>query len=166
MPAILAIAGELAKIQQEDIFCARYGGDEFIIIYEGMTEEAVYDKARKLRENIMALKIAHAYSKAAAVVTISQGICFDMPREENKSWDFLHVADAMLYQVKRRVRNNIVLGDLHSNVLKSGIENQYKKAAYSIVKARNRMLTFLQKIAAGTGSEMQKWVKHFFGCLP
>ena len=126
---ILAIAGELAKIQQEDIFCARYGGDEFIIIYEGMTEEAVYDKARKLRENIMALKIAHAYSKAAAVVTISQGICFDMPREENKSWDFLHVADAMLYQVKRRVRNNIVLGDLHSNVLKSGIEEPIQKSS-------------------------------------
>ena len=94
-----------------------------------MTEEAVYDKARKLRESIMALKIAHAYSKAAAVVTISQGICFDMPREENKSWDFLHVADAMLYQVKRRVRNNIVLGDLHSNVLKSGIEEPIQKSS-------------------------------------
>ena len=124
-----AIAGVLRKQQVPGkIFCARYGGDEFIIIYEGMTEEAVYDKARKLRENIMALKIAHAYSKAAAVVTISQGICFDMPREENKSWDFLHVADAMLYQVKRRVRNNIVLGDLHSNVLKSGIEEPIQKS--------------------------------------
>lgn len=117
---ILAIAGELRKMQSQGVFCARYGGDEFIVIYEGMTEEEVFDRAGKLRQNIMALNMEHAYSKAAKIVTVSQGICFDIPREENKNWDFLHVADTMLYQVKRQSRNNIVMGNLQQKVIKKG----------------------------------------------
>lgn len=35
------------------------------------------------------------------IVTISQGICYDIPKDDTKSWDFLHAADAMLYQVKK-----------------------------------------------------------------
>lgn len=117
---ILAIAAELRKMQNERIFCARYGGDEFIIIYEGMKEEEVFDRSEKLRRNIMALNIEHAHSKAAKVVTVSQGICFDVPGEESKNWDFLHAADAMLYQVKRESRNNIVMGNLQEKVIKKG----------------------------------------------
>lgn len=117
---IFSIAGELGKMQKEGIFCARYGGDEFIIIYEGMTEEEVFDRAERLRQSITALNIEHAYSKAAKMVTISQGICFDVPKEGNKNWDFLHAADAMLYQVKRQSRNSIVMGNLRQDIIKKG----------------------------------------------
>lgn len=120
---ICAIAGELDKMQQQDnIFCARYGGDEFIVIYRGMTEDEVFDKAEKLRQGMMALNLEHAYSKALKVVTISQGICFDVPGEESKSWDFLHAADAMLYIVKRQHKNNLAMGSLGQKVLKKGNE--------------------------------------------
>ena len=117
---ILAIAEELQKMQGERIFCARYGGDEFIIIYKQMTEEEVFEEAGGLRERILARRITHAYSKALPVVTISQGICWDIPGEENRSWDFLHAADAMLYRVKKRSRNNISMGRLDGYETKSG----------------------------------------------
>lgn len=117
---ILAIAEELQKMQGERIFCARYGGDEFIIIYKQMTEEEVFEEAGGLRERILARRITHAYSKALLVVTISQGICWDIPGEENRSWDFLHAADAMLYRVKKRSRNNISMGRLDGYETKSG----------------------------------------------
>ena len=39
---IVAIADELRKMQSHDTFCARYGGDEFIIIYEYKTEDEVF----------------------------------------------------------------------------------------------------------------------------
>ena len=117
---ILAIAEELQKMQGERIFCARYGGDEFIIIYKQMTEEEVFEEAGGLRERILARRIAHAYSKALPVVTISQGICWDIPGEENRSWDFLHAADEMLYRVKKRSRNNISMGRLDGYETKSG----------------------------------------------
>ncbi len=104
---------ELIKAMQSDkVFCARYGGDEFIIIYKGWAETQVLEQAQKLRENIMALSIEHAYSKALPIVTISQGICQSVPVEENKSWDFLHIADEYLYKVKKRRRNDICAGSL------------------------------------------------------
>lgn len=46
----MAIADELRKMQSSDTFCARYGGDEFIIIYEYKTEDEVFSMADSLRE--------------------------------------------------------------------------------------------------------------------
>lgn len=117
---LLAIAQELQQMQRDQVFCARYGGDEFIIIYERMTEEEVFAEAEQLRERILARRIAHAYSKALPVVTISQGICWGVPEEGNRSWDFLHAADAMLYRVKKRSRNNISMGHLDGSESKCG----------------------------------------------
>ena len=68
--------------------------------------------AEGLRQRIIDLGIQHAYSKAMPIVTISQGICYDIPKDDTKSWDFLHAADAMLYQVKKKSRNDLALGHL------------------------------------------------------
>ena len=92
------------------IFCARYGGDEFILIYERYTKERVMELTRELRENIIALRMEHISSLGAPYVTISQGICYDMPKEGSKIWDFLHTADGMLYQVKEKERSSICIG--------------------------------------------------------
>ena len=46
-------------------------------------------------------------------MTISQGICHDIPSNGNKNWDFLHVADQTLYRVKRRGRNRLCMTDIH-----------------------------------------------------
>lgn len=110
---LAAIAGQLQIMQNDRIFCARYGGDEFIIIYENMTEQEVRSKSEELRSRICALNITHEFSGAFPIVTISQGICYGIPRAENKSWDFLHCADMMLYRVKKESRNSISLGHLN-----------------------------------------------------
>lgn len=117
---IMAIAAELKNMENSRIFCARYGGDEFIILYEGMSPEEVFAEAERLRERIVKKQIRHDYSKAVPVVTISQGICYDMPNEDHRNWDFLHVADGMLYEVKRKSRNNISMGKLDGTILLSG----------------------------------------------
>ncbi len=109
---IIAIANELKKMEDGQTFCARYGGDEFIIIYAGISAEEVYAKAGTLRQNIMNLKLEHLYSKALPIVTISQGISYGVPENGNRSWDFLHTADMLLYQVKKRSRNDICIGDI------------------------------------------------------
>lgn len=112
---ISAIADELKKMQNERVFCARYGGDEFIIIYENMTLEEITNEAEGLRRRIMTLKMEHRYSLALPIVTVTQGICYDVPVGENKNWDFLHTADMMLYRVKKQCRNNICIGALNSD---------------------------------------------------
>lgn len=112
---IKAIASLLRNMEcEENVFCARYGGDEFIILYSGIDAAQVQQRAEKLRQDVIGLQIAHAYSKAYPYVTISQGICQAVPIDGNKSWDFLHAADEMLYNVKRNQRNSICIGDSYN----------------------------------------------------
>lgn len=111
---IKAIASLLKQMEDENVFCARYGGDEFIIIYSGMEAEEVRRRAEQLRQDVINLQIKHEYSKVYPYVTISQGICQDTPIPGNKSWDFLHAADERLYNVKRTKRNSICFGDSYN----------------------------------------------------
>lgn len=107
---ICRIAEELHKLEQEErIFCARYGGDEFIVIYENCTREEVERYARQLKQGILDMAMEHKYSLAVPYVTISQGICYDMPGKDQKAWDYLHTADNMLYKAKKN-RNSVKLG--------------------------------------------------------
>lgn len=96
-----------------NVFCSRYGGDEFVLIYPDMSEEETYQWSEQLKQMIMQQSIEHKHSKAADIITISQGICWGIPTKENKVWDFLHAADTLLYEVKKVSRNSIRLGYLN-----------------------------------------------------
>ena len=92
-------------------FCSRYGGDEFVIIYEAVSKEEAESYAAQLSQKVLDLNIAHRYSKAMPVVTISQGMFCDVPHKENRVWDFLHIADEVLYSVKSEKRNSYSVMD-------------------------------------------------------
>ena len=66
--------------------------------------------AEYLKQMILRQAVEHKYSKAADVLTISQGICWGIPGGGNKVWDYLHEADELLYQVKKVSRNSIRMG--------------------------------------------------------
>ena len=117
---IRQVADLLIQMQNQQIFCARYGGDEFIVIYKGFSRDEVLSKARKLKHDIAQLNIRHEYSKSAPIVTISQGICITVPNELNRGWDFLHQADNYLYQVKKKCRNAIGIGDFKEMKMENG----------------------------------------------
>ncbi len=115
------IAEYLKEIMCEDIFCARYGGDEFIILYENKSDEELLEMAAKLKQSVVALQIEHTNSTVAPYVTISQGIRNSIPTMGNKVWDFLFAADAALYQVKRAQKNDILL--VHKTTSKSSVDS-------------------------------------------
>ena len=55
------IADMLIKLSADDgIFAARYGGDEFVVIYEGLSKEMVEAKANELRDLIYRNLLWHA----------------------------------------------------------------------------------------------------------
>ncbi len=99
----------LHSLMEQGIFCARYGGDEFILIYENMTDDEILAYARKLRQQVMELNIRNFNSTVSPVVTISQGIRNSVPRDGNKIWDYFYVADMSMYHVKRTTKNDILL---------------------------------------------------------
>ena len=98
-----------------DVYSARYGGDEFVIIYEGMTDDEVTSLAASLRNRIRDLAILHETSKIDSCITVSQGIRNSVPKEGNKLWDYMYTADNALYSVKKHRKGEIVL--LHSAVI-------------------------------------------------
>ncbi len=96
----------------------RYGGDEFVIIYENMTDEEIRNVASDIRTKVTSLKISASHSKEEAPVSISQGIRNSVPTETNKLWDYLHAADVALYEVKESKKGEINI--IHKVALPTG----------------------------------------------
>lgn len=95
--------------EEDDTFCARYGGDEFVIIYYGKSDEEILHQAVHLRKRILKKKIWHDYAPEGKVITISQGIHNTVPREKTYVWDYLHSADGALYQAKQYEKNSVCM---------------------------------------------------------
>ena len=107
---IINVANILATLEKtEGVSVYRYGGDEFIVMYEGLEKEAVDLLTHHLKEQVESHSIPHEFSPASNHVTISQGICVDSPRPDITVWDFLKCADNALYEVKKTSRNAISL---------------------------------------------------------
>lgn len=105
---IRSIAKVLKRLCSEycNIFCCRYGGDEFIMIYNGYTKQEIEAFLKLLKEEIMACKIKHEYSSVSDIVTISQGACFGYFKPEYAISTFFNKADKALYEVKKIHRNH------------------------------------------------------------
>ena len=107
---LIKIADAIRSMEEyPNVFTARYGGDEFVVIYEDYTIEEVEKMARMLRSKIRDLNIEHRYSKISDRITISQGLFHRIPAGSNKPWDFLHCADMVLYGVKNRSRDSFYI---------------------------------------------------------
>ena len=95
------LADVLKEIQEKDnVVCARFGGDEFIMICNGYEYEGVAAIAREIGERVASAAMKHEYSGASDVVTVSLGICYGVPEPHQRLNDFIHVADSALYEVK------------------------------------------------------------------
>lgn len=110
------IASMLQKLASEgSVFAARYGGDEFVVIYEGLSREMVEAKANELRDSIYNAKVEHKFSLTDDRVTISQGICYGLPVKGDTMFAYLQKADNMLYEVKQKSRNAIKICNADDN---------------------------------------------------
>ena len=104
---LIRIADAIRSLEEYDgVHTARYGGDEFVVIYEGYSPEEVERMAQLLQDKIYELNIEHKFSAVSDRVSISQGLFHQIPSKINKLWDFLYGADMILYVVKRRGKNN------------------------------------------------------------
>ena len=84
---LISVGENLKKIAQDhNLFLARYGGDEFVFIYENLSDQEI-------------LKIEQRINKCH-VAKISHGFYNEMPNEFTKVWDYFVEADKRLYQKK------------------------------------------------------------------
>lgn len=91
----------------ENIHAFRYGGDEFVIIYNYYPKENVEKIVEELRTSIHECKVKHGYSDVSDKVTITQGIYYeDDYNGDISSKKLLEKADKALYKAKRSGKDN------------------------------------------------------------
>ena len=85
------------------LLCARYGGDEFVMLYEGKSDEEIMAIAHELSRAILEQNIAFEDMGENGRISISQGICNSVPIGGRDQTDFLNEADNALYAVKKNI---------------------------------------------------------------
>ncbi len=103
----------------------RYGGDEFVLIYEDMTDAQIMECATSLRDQVASMRFGVTKKgEKGTTVTISQGIRNSIPSETNKLWDYMYAADNALYEVKEHKKGEVVL--LHNALISQRSLNEAK----------------------------------------
>ena len=114
---LVRIADAIRSMEEYNgVHTARYGGDEFVIIYEEHTQKDVERMAQRLHDKVHELNIEHKFSKVSDRISISQGLFHRVPTDGNKIWDFLYCADMVLYGVKTSGKNSFKLENSFENI--------------------------------------------------
>jgi diguanylate cyclase (GGDEF)-like protein len=93
-----------SKLNREDDYFFRVGGEEFGIFFESSDEHKAKLFVEKIREEIEALAIEHLNNETFNVVTISFGLV-SIKNRVNESKRIYEEADKQLYKAKELGRN-------------------------------------------------------------
>lgn len=107
-----AVLRHLSKLlvkysRKEDIAC-RYGGEEFILVLPGTSNEVAEQRAEKLRSIVEKGKPIYHDNIILPNVAISLGVAM-LPDHGNTATTLIAAADNALYQAKENGRNQVVM---------------------------------------------------------
>ncbi|MFA9463039.1 MAG: diguanylate cyclase domain-containing protein [Velocimicrobium sp.] len=86
--------------------CARYGGDEFVLLLPNLDEKMISEIAEHIMKEVRRLKIPHHQSTVSPVLTVSQGYFIGRLNQSKKLSDYISQADKSLYLVKKQSRDS------------------------------------------------------------
>ncbi|WP_080751533.1 diguanylate cyclase domain-containing protein [Clostridium pasteurianum] len=101
------IGSALSNYIDKKYIAARYGGDEFVIIFPKVSLGEVLNLGEKFRKQIEYLNLKHEFSNIKNIVTITLGAASVIPNENITINEFIRQADTALYLAKERGRNQI-----------------------------------------------------------
>jgi diguanylate cyclase (GGDEF)-like protein len=93
------------NIRIERDMVARYGGEEFAVVLPHTDCKEARHIAERIMEDIRQLDITHSASNVADALTVSIGIATMVPNDLLSEEAILDIADAALYDAKRKGRN-------------------------------------------------------------
>lgn len=108
------VIGDMCR-KNKAIHAYRYGGDEFVLIYENMTDDDIMNCALEIRNAVTSMKISSSRKSEKMQISISQGIRNSVPLESNKLWDYMYAADNALYEIKETRKGGISI--IHKSVI-------------------------------------------------
>ena len=96
------IGGILKPVMEEGrIFCARYGGDEFVICFAGCTKKQIRRVVSRIADEAEKIRLKNGNRTIEEAVKLSHGISSSVPASGQRLWDYLSAADDALYRMKR-----------------------------------------------------------------
>jgi diguanylate cyclase (GGDEF)-like protein/PAS domain S-box-containing protein len=103
---VLRFFGDLIKhhCRGSDIYC-RYGGEEFLLILPGMTEQSTLERAEQLRRAMAGTTVKFAAVDIA--ITASFGVAV-FPKDGHSGEELIAAADKALYAAKAAGRNQVM----------------------------------------------------------
>lgn len=110
---IQIIANSMRSNLRSDMFLARTGGEEFAMVVENLSEQAVMQTAEHLRSAIEKLQFSSPTGTSYGRITISLGVC--MATEAENADDLYAKADRALYRSKVGGRNRVTAHSSLSN---------------------------------------------------
>lgn len=105
------ISSALTQTANQSGFVARYGGDEFMVIFINLSYQEVQDYAASLLTHVSSMRIEHSTSKASDFVSLTIGGVHHIPTATSDILDYIHAADNALYHIKRTTRNNYYISE-------------------------------------------------------
>ena len=113
---LMLLADALANIETENVTAFRYGGDEFVVLYVGMTDKEIKGVADRIRDNVQEI----LKESRMPNFTVSQGIVNGIPCANNRIWDFVTCADNTMYNVKSKGGDSYKMAHLRTAEVVSG----------------------------------------------
>lgn len=90
----------LIKKLSSSYFCARYGGDEFVLIFVNKRNAEIKEIIDELNIQLYNLKIEQSPTVSNPYMTFSYGFVNAVPQKNADYNDFIHKADIELYKIK------------------------------------------------------------------
>jgi diguanylate cyclase (GGDEF)-like protein len=105
---LVKVAREVEKsLRRAGDFCARYGGEELVIILADTSLHNALQIGEKIRQAVMGLGIVHETSLPWKIVTLSIGVATMETTMTLSHEDLIRKADEALYKAKEGGRNRV-----------------------------------------------------------